>query len=203
MPRAALAPLKAPVVSISPANHPIPCDALCAALLDTPGVSTVTIAGTDFRGKTVGPISYRLVPKGEAGSNAMRPASPEQILQYLPEKAVSSGQRDFNAENAARKAQENAIIARWGLRLASDVTLSTVPSPAHHDLTITMTSPIQRGFHHIALKQAEVRDRDGRVLLRPSGTEPVLRVMVEGKDETRVRKLARDIAEAVEHAAGS
>jgi phosphoglucosamine mutase len=42
---------------------------------------------------------------------------------------------------------------------------------------------------------------DGRVLLRPSGTEPVLRVMVEGKDETRVRKLAGDIAEAVERAA--
>jgi phosphoglucosamine mutase len=45
--------------------------------------------------------------------------------------------------------------------------------------------------------------KDGRVLLRPSGTEPVLRVMVEGKDETRVRKLAREIADAVEHAAGS
>jgi phosphoglucosamine mutase len=42
---------------------------------------------------------------------------------------------------------------------------------------------------------------DGRVLLRPSGTEPVLRVMVEGRDESRVRKLAGDIAVAVEHAA--
>jgi phosphoglucosamine mutase len=45
--------------------------------------------------------------------------------------------------------------------------------------------------------------KDGRVLLRPSGTEPVLRVMVEGRDETRVRKLAGDIAGAVEHAAAS
>jgi phosphoglucosamine mutase len=45
--------------------------------------------------------------------------------------------------------------------------------------------------------------KDGRVLLRPSGTEPVLRVMVEGKDETRVSTLARNIAKVVELAAGS
>jgi phosphoglucosamine mutase len=42
---------------------------------------------------------------------------------------------------------------------------------------------------------------DGRVLLRPSGTEPVLRVMVEGKDGTAVKSLAKKIAEAVQQAA--
>jgi phosphoglucosamine mutase len=42
---------------------------------------------------------------------------------------------------------------------------------------------------------------DGRVLLRPSGTEPVLRVMVEGKDDAVVRRLAKQIAEAVQGAA--
>ena len=43
--------------------------------------------------------------------------------------------------------------------------------------------------------------RDGRVLLRPSGTEPVLRVMVEGSDDEKVRRLARRIADAVQEAA--
>jgi phosphoglucosamine mutase len=41
----------------------------------------------------------------------------------------------------------------------------------------------------------------GRVLLRPSGTEPVLRVMVEGEDGVKVESLAQMLAESVRAAA--
>ena len=43
----------------------------------------------------------------------------------------------------------------------------------------------------------------GRVLLRPSGTEPLMRVMVEGEDEARVRSLAESIAAVVRRVAGA
>jgi phosphoglucosamine mutase len=43
----------------------------------------------------------------------------------------------------------------------------------------------------------------GRVLLRPSGTEPVLRVMVEGEDGAKVEALAAMLAESVRAAAQS
>jgi phosphoglucosamine mutase len=42
----------------------------------------------------------------------------------------------------------------------------------------------------------------GRIVLRASGTEPVIRVMVEGQDAALVKKAARQIADAVESALG-
>jgi phosphoglucosamine mutase len=39
--------------------------------------------------------------------------------------------------------------------------------------------------------------KEGRVLLRPSGTEPMVRVMVEGSDEGLVRKLATELSQVV------
>ncbi len=48
----------------------------------------------------------------------------------------------------------------------------------------------------VAAAEAELAG-NGRVLLRKSGTEPLIRVMVEGADKVQVRRLAEHIAEAI------
>jgi phosphoglucosamine mutase len=42
---------------------------------------------------------------------------------------------------------------------------------------------------------------EGRVVLRPSGTEPVVRVMVEGEDDALVMRLTQELADVVRRAA--
>lgn len=62
--------------------------------------------------------------------------------------------------------------------------------------------PMQSTAVQQAVVQAEGRlNGRGRVLLRPSGTEPLIRVMVEGEDELLVVLLANDIAAQVAQAA--
>ncbi|MDD1139147.1 MULTISPECIES: phosphoglucosamine mutase [Pseudomonas] len=57
-------------------------------------------------------------------------------------------------------------------------------------------------LEHPAVKEASKRVTEamagrGRVLLRKSGTEPLVRVMVEGEDETQVRGYAEELAKLV------
>ena len=47
-------------------------------------------------------------------------------------------------------------------------------------------------------KLNEEFDGNGRVLIRPSGTEPLVRVMIEGENQEYITKKAREVADLIE-----
>jgi phosphoglucosamine mutase len=59
-------------------------------------------------------------------------------------------------------------------------------------------APLEHAMVKSAIDSGRARlGESGRLLVRPSGTEPVIRVMAEGDDEGLVRQVVGDIAEAV------
>ncbi|MFN2347941.1 MAG: phosphoglucosamine mutase [Thioalkalivibrio sp.] len=54
-----------------------------------------------------------------------------------------------------------------------------------------------RGVREAVRAAEQTLGEEGRVLLRPSGTEPLIRVMVEGREARQVERIAREIAQAV------
>lgn len=74
---------------------------------------------------------------------------------------------------------------------------------------ILLNVPVENGAHIIhhetiqrLYQQAEsALLSKGRILLRPSGTEPLMRVMVEGEDESLISQVAHMLAEGIEQVA--
>ena len=69
---------------------------------------------------------------------------------------------------------------------------------------VNVSSPDPSRAAELPSLQLAVKDKSqllagrGRILVRPSGTEPVIRVMVEGEDHTEVSAIADDLAAAVQ-----
>lgn len=61
-------------------------------------------------------------------------------------------------------------------------------------IDVKASAPIQAA---VARAEQDLAER-GRVLVRASGTEPVLRIMVEGEDEAEVHAVAKSLAEGIQ-----
>ncbi len=63
-------------------------------------------------------------------------------------------------------------------------------------------APLESALVQEAIKEGEARlGESGRIVVRKSGTEPLIRVMAEGDDEGLVEAVVNDIATAIEKAA--
>ena len=88
------------------------------------------------------------------------------------------------------------ILARSGRRLSE--LAAAIPLDPQEQRTIRVRTKEWRADRVLteAVQAAEAElAGHGRIVVRPSGTEPALRVMVEGADAARVRRLADELAE--------
>jgi len=95
-----------------------------------------------------------------------------------------------------------AVMKRTGLPLAE----LTAGMPKFPQVMINVKvreriDPATSGAIQAAVKRAEsILGTSGRVVLRASGTEPVIRVMVEGREESLAAKCAQELADSVREA---
>jgi phosphoglucosamine mutase len=96
------------------------------------------------------------------------------------------------------------VVARSGRSLGelADEAMTKLPQVLHNvPVQTRMPDVADRLADEIAAAEATLGER-GRVLVRPSGTEPLVRVMVEADDEARAETVATELATAAATVAG-
>jgi phosphoglucosamine mutase len=136
------------------------------------------------------------------------------VLQMLKERGgVLGGEtsghllcldRSTTGDGLVTALQVLAVMKRTGLKL-SELTRGMAQFPQVL-LNVKIHEPVDPGSNPAIREaiddvEAQLGDR-GRVVLRASGTEPVIRVMVEGEDRQQVNMLASRLAESVRSSFG-
>ena len=141
------------------------------------------------------------------------PVGDRYVLEKMQEKGwLLGGENSGHIICLDKHTTGDAIVAALAVLRAlreQETTLAaaTADSPLFPQRLVNV--PIRRGFDwraNAAIRRAErealaALDGTGRVLLRPSGTEPVLRVMVEARDPDAVDRHAEALAAAIARAA--
>jgi phosphoglucosamine mutase len=94
-----------------------------------------------------------------------------------------------------------AVAARRGQRLADLKRVMTKHPQVMVNVTVSREEQVlvadSAELADAVLEAAAELSQSGRIVLRPSGTEPVVRVMVEDNDSQHAERLAEQLADAV------
>ncbi len=171
----------------------------------------------ELRGPVVGTVMSNLgleLALGEAGIDFRRARVGDRyVMELLRETGgVLGGEtsghiicldRTTTGDGLVSALQTLAIMKDSGESLQA--LAAGMPRMPQHMVNVRVASRIDLdGSATVQKAVAEVQEHlggRGRVVLRPSGTEPVIRVMVEGEDAGEVEELARRIAAVVERSA--
>jgi phosphoglucosamine mutase len=168
-----------------------------------------------LRGNVVGTLMTNLgleLALGELGVGLDRTdVGDRYIIERLHQKQWSLGgepsghiiclDRTTTGDGIISALQVIAEIAHTGLALHELV--QGIQKCPQRLINVSLGNAVARDVMQFEQVVAAVRDaeadlgKEGRVLLRPSGTEPLIRVMVEGTRGEQVERLSRQIADVV------
>jgi phosphoglucosamine mutase len=152
-------------------------------------------------------LSRRGIPLDRA------PVGDRHVLELMQQRGwMLGGENSGHIICLDKHSTGDAIVAALAVLRAlreQSLTLESATADAALFPQRLINVPIRSGFpwrSNQEIKRAESEamatlDGSGRVLLRPSGTEPVLRVMVEARDADVADRCAKGIAEVVAKAA--
>jgi phosphoglucosamine mutase len=141
------------------------------------------------------------------------PVGDRYVLEKMQEKGwILGGENSGHIICLDKHTTGDAIVAALAVLRAlreQETTLAAATADAPLFPQCLINVPVRRGFDwraSAAIRRAEraaiaALEGAGRVLLRPSGTEPVLRVMVEAREADAADRCARDLAAIVAKAA--
>jgi phosphoglucosamine mutase len=144
---------------------------------------------------------------------ARAPVGDRYVLELMQQKGwMLGGENSGHIICLDKHTTGDAIVAALAVLRAlreqqTTLAAATADAPLFPQRLINV--PIRRGFEWGASDAIQRAERDavasldgaGRVLLRPSGTEPVLRVMVEARDAALADRCAQGLADVVAKAA--
>ncbi len=97
-----------------------------------------------------------------------------------------------------------AVMLKTGKRVSELASVMDCFPQVLHNVEVREKRPVEsiEGLEDVIKRAEQHLAGKGRVLIRPSGTEPVIRVMVEGEDDDKICTLAREIGEFIKKACG-
>jgi phosphoglucosamine mutase len=95
-----------------------------------------------------------------------------------------------------------AEVVRQGKPVSAVCNMFTPYPQVLKNVKFVGGKPLENNHVKSAIKDAEVMlGNSGRLVIRPSGTEPLIRVMAEGQDESMVRKIVDDLCGVISKSA--
>ena len=114
---------------------------------------------------------------------------------------------EISAVNTAKTVSEETIVAYDNATAAVTAAVETLTAAkATYQALVNAKVANSKKYNYMdypevegAIKELSEKFKDeGRVLIRPSGTEPLVRVMIEGKNQEQIDKEARMLAALIE-----